>query len=89
VQEQVVQRRIAVLAEDPRDVEEVVRGDPDRDPLVDPIARVERSRAQRERRAHEERQSPGDHRRLRGDDASYHPASVACEPGATTDRNGS
>ena len=54
VQQQVVQRRRAVHDQRRRDVEEVVRGDPDRDPLVDPVAGLQARHAQRQRPGHEE-----------------------------------
>ena len=54
VQQQVVERRRPVLAQHAGHVEERVRGDADRQALVDPVARVDRLRAQREREAGEE-----------------------------------
>ena len=48
VQQQVVQRRRAVLAQHARDVAERPVGDPDRQPLVDPESRAELARAQQE-----------------------------------------
>ena len=47
VQQQVVQRRRAVLAQQPRDRAQRVRRDADRDALVDPVRRRERAQAQR------------------------------------------
>ena len=48
VQQHVVQRRRAVLAQHVRDVAERPVGDPDRQPLVDPEARAELARAQQD-----------------------------------------
>ncbi len=72
VQQQVVQRRVAVLAEHPRDVGEVVRGDPDRDPLVDPVPRVQRAGAQQQRRTRQEREGGGDQDRFAAGQTSVH-----------------
>ena len=47
VQQQVVQRRRAVLAQHPRDGAQGVSGDADGDPLVDPVRRREGAQAQR------------------------------------------
>src|SRR3712207_7661753 len=47
VERQVVERRRAVLAQLGGDVEEVLRGEADREPLVDPEAGIERARADR------------------------------------------
>ena len=55
-EQHVVQRRRAVLLQHARDVQQRVRGDADRQALVDPEARVDRLAAQRQRDADEERQ---------------------------------
>jgi hypothetical protein len=60
VQQQVIQRRRAVLEQQARDLAHVVRGDPDRDRLVDPVAGVERAGAQRHRERGEHEQRDGD-----------------------------
>jgi hypothetical protein len=56
VQQQVVERRRAVLAEQPRDGSDGVRGDADRETLVDPVALAEPARAPGQRGRDEQRE---------------------------------
>ena len=74
VQQQVVQRRRAVQAQDRRDVRQRVRRDADRQALVDPEAGEQRAGAQVRRHAHEqdERDDPRRDRQRRCADAVQH-----------------
>ena len=59
VQQHVVERRRAVLAQDARDVGQRPVGDPDRQPLVDPVADAQLARAQPEAPPDEQREADG------------------------------
>ena len=60
VQQQVEERRRAVQPQHVRDVGQVVRGDADRDRLVDPVAAVEDACPEQQRRGGQERERGGD-----------------------------
>ena len=76
VQQHVVQRRRAVLAQRERDVAERAVGDPDRQALVDPEADPELGRAQQQRER-DQRAEPG-----RDGDPRAGDAPAACRPHA-------
>ncbi len=75
VEHEVVEGRRSVLAEQRRDVRQMVRGDPDRQPLVDPVIHPDGAGAQPQRDPHEDDEDPQDvpASQLQADEAKSQP----------------